>query len=73
VRCRSERRRRRQASRSTAFVQHLAKRLRESFGGHGAAWTDSNLLRNYRSVALGSIRVEADEAPILSISFYVIG
>jgi carboxypeptidase Taq len=50
-----------QASRSTAFVQHLAKLLRESFGGQGAAWTDSNVLRHYRIVAPGSNRVEADE------------
>jgi carboxypeptidase Taq len=50
-----------QASRSTAFIQHLAKLLRESFGGQGAAWTDRNVLNHYRDVAPGFIRVEADE------------
>jgi carboxypeptidase Taq len=50
-----------QASRSTPFIQHLAKLLRESFGGQGAAWTDTNVLRTYRYVAPGFSRIEADE------------
>jgi carboxypeptidase Taq len=50
-----------QASRSTPFLQHLAKLLRESFGGPGAAWTDSNVLRTYRQVTPGFTRIEADE------------
>jgi carboxypeptidase Taq len=51
-----------QASRSTPFLRHLARLLRESFGGQGAAWTDSNVLRTYRQVAPGFTRIEADEA-----------
>lgn len=50
-----------QASRSTAFIRHLAKQLRDSFGGEGAAWTDSNVLHHYRQVAPGFIRGDADE------------
>ncbi len=50
-----------QASRSTPFLQHLAKLLRETFGGQGAARTDSNVLRTYRRVAPGFTRIEADE------------
>ena len=49
------------AGRSTPFIQHLAKLLRESFGGRGAAWTDGNVLRTYRHVAPGCSRIEADE------------
>jgi carboxypeptidase Taq len=50
-----------QASRSTPFIQHLAKLLREAFGRQGVAWTDSNVLRTYRRVAPGFSRIEADE------------
>ena len=50
-----------QASRSAPFVQHLAQRLRNAFGGDGPAWSDENMLRLYRRIAPSFIRVDADE------------
>ena len=50
-----------QASRSSEFIQHLAKLLRESFGKRDAAFTDENVLQHYRQVAPGFIRADADE------------
>lgn len=50
-----------QACRGDAFIRHAAPILRETFGGSGPAWDSSNLIRLYRRVAPGFIRVDADE------------
>lgn len=50
-----------QASRSTEFIGCLAKLLRESFDRRDAAFTDVNVLRNYRRVAPSHLRIHADE------------
>jgi carboxypeptidase Taq len=50
-----------QASRSAPFIQHLAGLLRAAFGDQSAAWSADNLLRLYRHVEPGFIRVDADE------------
>lgn len=50
-----------QASRSAPFIRHLSRLLRTTFGRDGPAWTDANILRNYRRVRPGHNRVDADE------------
>ena len=50
-----------QAARGAEFVAFLAPLAREAFGGEGPAWETENLLRHYRRVARGHIRVDADE------------
>ncbi|MFN4229983.1 carboxypeptidase M32 [Parvibaculum sp.] len=50
-----------QAARTESFIRFLAPRLKAGFGGEGAAWEPENILRHYRKVAPGFIRVQADE------------
>jgi carboxypeptidase Taq len=50
-----------QAARSDEFIAFLAPKAREILGGSGPAWEDDNLLRMYRRVQPGLIRVYADE------------
>lgn len=50
-----------QAGRTAPFIAFLAPRLKSLFGGEGPAWEPDNLLRHYRRVRPGLIRVQADE------------
>ena len=50
-----------QAGRTEPFIRFLAPRLKAAFGGEGPAWAPDNILRHYRRVAPGFIRVQADE------------
>jgi carboxypeptidase Taq len=50
-----------QAGRTEPFIAFLAPRLKQAFGGEGQAWEPANILRHYRRVAPGFIRVQADE------------
>ncbi|TDG15310.1 carboxypeptidase M32 [Seongchinamella unica] len=50
-----------QAARSEEFIRYLAPITREILGGSGPAWEADNLLRLYRKVEPGLIRVYADE------------
>ena len=50
-----------QACRSDEFVSFLAPTAAAAFGGEGAAWAPDNLIRLYRQVGRGLIRVDADE------------
>ena len=50
-----------QAARTESFIRFLAPRLKAAFGGEGPAWEPENILRHYRKVAPGFIRVQADE------------
>ena len=50
-----------QAARSEEFIRFLAPILRERFDGSGPAWDAENMLRIYRKVEPGLIRVYADE------------
>jgi carboxypeptidase Taq len=50
-----------QASRSEEFIRFLVPLLRETLSGSGPAWEPDNLLRLYRRVEPGLIRVYADE------------
>ncbi len=50
-----------QAARTESFIRFLAPRLKAGFGGGGTAWEPENILRHYRKVAPGFIRVQADE------------
>jgi carboxypeptidase Taq len=50
-----------QASRSEEFIRFLAPRARDILGGAGPAWEEDNILRLYRRVSPGLIRVYADE------------
>ena len=50
-----------QASRSEEFIRFLAPVTRRVLGGDGPAWEPDNLLRLYRKVEPGLIRVYADE------------
>ena len=50
-----------QAGRTESFIRFLAPRLKAAFGGEGPAWEPDNILRHYRKVAPGFIRVQADE------------
>ncbi len=50
-----------QAARSGEFLRYLIPVVREALGGEGEGWDTENLLRVYRKVEPGLIRVEADE------------
>ncbi len=50
-----------QAARSEEFVRFIAPRAQKILGGTGPAWEGDNLLRLYRRVQPGLIRVDADE------------
>jgi carboxypeptidase Taq len=50
-----------QASRSAEFVGWFAPVVRDAFSGTGPAWETGNVLRHYRRVERGLIRVDADE------------
>lgn len=50
-----------QAARSEEFIRYLAPISREILGGSGPAWEADNILRLYRRVEPGLIRVYADE------------
>ncbi|MDX1430427.1 MAG: hypothetical protein R3282_09070 [Rhodothermales bacterium] len=50
-----------QACRSREFVHFFAPILRETLGGSGPAWSDSNIYRHVTRVARSFIRVQADE------------
>lgn len=50
-----------QAARSAEAIGFLVPVIRRIFGGHGEAWETDNLLRIYRKVQPGLIRVYADE------------
>jgi carboxypeptidase Taq len=50
-----------QAGRSDAFLRFAAPLFGEILEGSGAAWQAENLIRLYRRVSRGLIRVEADE------------
>jgi len=49
------------ACRSDQFIAWLTPLAREKFAGEGAAWAVDNLVRLYRRVEPGLIRVDADE------------
>jgi len=49
------------ACRSEEFVRYLTPLVQETFGGSGPAWESENLIRHYRRVQPGLIRVDADE------------
>ena len=49
------------ACRSEEFVRYLTPLVRETFSGSGPAWETENLVRLYRRVTPGLIRVDADE------------
>ena len=50
-----------QAGRSDGFLRYLTNEARQVFEGQGPAWEVDNLIRLYRRVAPGCIRVDADE------------
>jgi carboxypeptidase Taq len=50
-----------QACRSRAFVDFAAPHIRSAFDKSGDAWSVDNLVRHYRWVEPGLIRVDADE------------
>ena len=50
-----------QASRSEEFIRFLAPTIQRCLGGKGPAWEADNILRIYRKVEPGLIRVYADE------------
>jgi carboxypeptidase Taq len=50
-----------QAARSEEFIRFIGPRARRILGGEGPAWEPDNLLRLYRKVEPGLIRVYADE------------
>ena len=50
-----------QVCRSPEFLEYAAPIMRETFGGTGPAWETENLVRLYRKVEPGFIRVDADE------------
>jgi carboxypeptidase Taq len=50
-----------QASRSQEFLSWLAPQLKEAFGGNPSCWSVTNVLRTYRRIEPGHIRIEADE------------
>ena len=50
-----------QAARSEEFIRYLAPITQEILGGSGPAWEADNILRLYRKVEPGLIRVYADE------------
>lgn len=50
-----------QVCRSADFIEYAAPIMRETFNGSGPAWETENLIRLYRKVEPGFIRVDADE------------
>jgi carboxypeptidase Taq len=50
-----------QACRSQAFIAFAAPRMQAAFNGVGPAWQSDNILKLYRVVEPGFIRVDADE------------
>lgn len=50
-----------QVCRSAEFIEYAAPIMRETFNGSGPAWETDNLVRLYRKVEPGFIRVDADE------------
>ena len=50
-----------QAARTEEFIRYLAPLAQRALKGSGPAWTAENMLRLYRKVAPGLIRVYADE------------
>ena len=50
-----------QVCRGSEFLTFAAPLIAEAFGREGPAWSADNLLRHYRRVAPGPIRVDADE------------
>ena len=50
-----------QAARSEEFIRFLTPRAQKILGGEGPAWEADNILRLYRKVEPGLIRVYADE------------
>jgi len=50
-----------QAARSEEFVRFLVPTIKRVLGGEGPAWEPDNILRVYRKVEPGLIRVYADE------------
>ncbi|MEH6634418.1 MAG: carboxypeptidase M32 [Halioglobus sp.] len=50
-----------QAARSEEFIRFLTPRVQSIFKGDGPAWASDNILRLYRKVEPGLIRVYADE------------
>lgn len=50
-----------QASRSEPFIRFLVPTIKRALGGEGPAWEPDNILRIYRRVEPGLIRVFADE------------
>jgi carboxypeptidase Taq len=50
-----------QACRSREFIGFMAPLAKETFGAEGPAWEPENLLKHYRRVQRGFIRVDADE------------
>lgn len=50
-----------QAARSDEFISFIGPRAKKILGGQGPAWEPDNLLRVYRKVEPGLIRVYADE------------
>jgi carboxypeptidase Taq len=50
-----------QAARSQEFLSWLAPQLEEVFGGDPACWSVANVVRAYRRIEPGHIRIEADE------------
>lgn len=49
------------ACRSEEFITYLTPLVAETFGGGGPSWESANLIRHYRRVEPGLIRVDADE------------
>lgn len=50
-----------QAARTDEFIRHISPLVRKHLNGSGPAWEDDNLIRVYRKVERGLIRVYADE------------
>ena len=50
-----------QAARSEEFIRFLVPTIKRALGGEGPAWEPDNILRVYRKVEPGLIRVYADE------------
>ncbi len=50
-----------QAGRTDEFISHIAPIVREKLHGSGPAWETENLIKHYRRVGRGLIRVDADE------------
>ncbi|TNE41235.1 MAG: carboxypeptidase M32 [Alphaproteobacteria bacterium] len=50
-----------QAARTDEFIRHISPLVKETLKGEGPAWNADNLIRLYRRVKRGLIRVYADE------------